>query len=84
MENTTRQRAEGIWEKRWLLIPVIFVVWSAAVVFVVQWFTTLIPEVSLIKFGMTLEDLKTLVAHINRETEEHYTNIAAFLAFLFL
>lgn len=84
MGNESRPPRSSILEKRWLLIPVIFTVWTISVVAVVRGFSKQIPQLEQIGFGMTLEDLKGLIRQVSIHAEEHYTAVAGFLAFLFL
>lgn len=70
--------------RRWLLVPVIFLLWTVAIVLVVKGLSQRIPSIGKIGLGMTFDALKELVHEIKHKAEEDYYHLMAFLAFLFL
>lgn len=74
----------SLWNRRWLVIPVIFVVWSIAVVVVVRGLSDRIPSLGKVGLGMSFDAVKVLISEIKHKAEEDYYHLMALLAFLFL
>ena len=70
--------------RRWVVVPILFALWTAAVVFTLRSFAERIPELRLVGLGLSLDSLKVVVAGVTSVMKEDLFQLVCLLSFLFL
>ncbi len=71
-------------DKRWVAVPLIFALCTAAVFWTLRSFAERIPELQLVGPGLDLASLKVVVSGVTSVMKEDLLQLAGLLAVLFL